>query len=147
MLFIQPKIVTLAKSIQTWVTKDDKKYDVPTENCDVHKVVEIEVPNVVGKKLSEAKKILEDKKLKVEVVYEENKKKDDGIVLKQSVKDKEKVKEGAIITITVNKIKNNDNNDNNNDDNEKPTNTQTNTQTNTDSGNTTTNVVNDTITE
>lgn len=126
-----------------WVTKDDKKYDVPTENCDVHKVVEIEVPNVVGKKLSEAKKILEDKKLKVEVVYEENKKKDDGIVLKQSVKDKEKVKEGAIITITVNKIKNNDNND----DNEKPTNTQTNTQTNTDSGNTTTNVVNDTITE
>lgn len=119
-----------------WTTNDGGKYDIPTETCDVHKVVEVEVPNVVGKKLSEAKKILEAKKLKVEIVYEEDKKKDDGIVLKQSKKEKEKVAEGTTITITVNKIKKA----------EEPENTNTtNTLTNTTTNNTTdNNVVNNT---
>ena len=109
-----------------WATKDDGKYNVPTETCDVHKIIEVEVPNVVGKKLADAKKILEDKKLKVEIVYEEDKDKDDGIVLKQSKKEKEKVTEGTTITITINKIKKPEKP-------EKPedTNTITNTDTNT----------------
>lgn len=119
-----------------WTTKEDGKYDIPTETCDVHKVVEVEVPNVIGKKLADAKKTLEDKKLKVEIVYEEDKKKDEGIVLKQSKKEKEKVAEGTTITITVNKIKKP----------ERPedTNTITNTGTNTITDN---NVVENTIVE
>lgn len=90
-----------------WTTNAGDKYDIPTENCDIHKEPEkkeVEVPNVIGKKSSEAKKILEEKNLKVEIVYEENKNKDDGIVLKQSKEEKAKVEEGTTITITVNKI-------------------------------------------
>jgi penicillin-binding protein 1A len=110
-----------------WTTDDGGKYDIPTETCDVHKAPEqVEVPNVVGKKSADAKKALEDKKLKVEIVYEENKNKDDGIVLKQSKAEKTKVDEGTTITITVNKItKQNEN-------------VQTNTITNTTVENTTT---------
>ena len=118
-----------------WTTKTDGKYDIPQEVCTVHKAPEkkeVEMPNVVGKKLSDAKKILEDKKLKVEIVYEENTKKDDGIVLKQSKEEKTKVEEGTTITLTVNKKKNT----------EKPnTNTVTNTITNTVPGNTTSNEI------
>ena len=91
-----------------WSTKEGDKYKVPTENCDIHKEpekIQVEVPNVIGKKMLDAKKILEEKKLKVEIVYEENKNKDDGIVLKQSKEEKTKVDEGTVITITVNKIK------------------------------------------
>lgn len=91
-----------------WTTKEGDKYKIPTENCDIHKEpekIQVEVPNVVGKKMLDAKKILEEKKLKVEIVYEENKNKDDGIVLKQSKEEKTKVDEGTVITITVNKIK------------------------------------------
>ncbi len=91
-----------------WSTKEGDKYKIPTENCDIHKEpekIQVEVPNVIGKKMAEAKKILEEKKLKVEIVYEENKNKDDGIVLKQSKQEKTKVDEGTVITITVNKIK------------------------------------------
>lgn len=109
-----------------WSTNSGDKYNIPTDNCDIHKEPEkkqVEVPNVVGKKVAEAKKALESKGLKVEIVYEENKKKDNDIVLKQSKGEKEKVDEGTTITITVNKV-------------EKPNgNTQTNT-------NTTTNTVN-----
>ena len=89
-----------------WTTNAGDKYNVPTENCDVHKEPEkkeVEVPNVIGKKSADAKKTLEEKGLKVEIVYEENKNKDDGIVLKQSKEEKTKVEEGTTITITVNK--------------------------------------------
>lgn len=89
-----------------WTTNAGDKYNVPTETCDVHKEPEkkqVEVPNVIGKKLADAKKALEAKGLKVEIVYEENKNKDDGIVLKQSKEEKTKVEEGTTITITVNK--------------------------------------------
>lgn len=89
-----------------WTTNAGDKYNVPTETCDVHKEPEkkeVEVPNVIGKKSADAKKALEAKGLKVEIVYEENKNKDDGIVLKQSKEEKTKVEEGTTITITVNK--------------------------------------------
>lgn len=116
-----------------WSTNPGDKYNIPTENCDIHKEPEkkqVEVPNVIGKKSSEAKKVLEEKGLKVEIVYEENKNKDDGIVLKQSKEEKTKVDEGTTITITVNKVKTE----------EKPNeNTQTNTVTNTIDNNVVTN--------
>ena len=117
-----------------WTTKEGDKYKVPTENCDIHKEPEkkqVEVPNVIVKKEAEAKKLLEEKGLKVEIIYDENKKKEDGIVLKQNKEEKTKVDEGTLVTITVNKINNS----------EKPNeNTQTNTTTNTNT--TTTNTVN-----
>lgn len=94
-----------------WKTDSKVKetFEIPTEVCDVHKAPEqIEMINVVGKKLSEAKKLLEDKELKVEIEYKENKEKDDGIVLEQSVKEKEKVDVGSTIKLTVNKIEKED---------------------------------------
>ena len=101
-----------------WTTNAGDKYDIPTENCDVHKEPEkreVEVPNVIGKKSSEAKKALEDRGIKVEIVYEENKNKDDGIVLKQSKDGGTKVEEGTTVTITVNRVdKTNENTQNNN---------------------------------
>ena len=90
-----------------WTTKDEGKYDIPTETCDTHKkpeIIQVEVPDVIGKKSADAKKALEDKKLKVEIVYGEDKAKADGIVLKQSKTAKTKVDEGTTITITVNKL-------------------------------------------
>lgn len=113
------------ENTKLWTTKEGDKYNIPTENCDIHKEpekIQVEVPNVIGKKLSDAKKLLEDKKLKVEIVYEENKNKDNGIVLKQSKEEKTKVDEGTTITITVNKVKEPENPNQN---------TQTNTITNT----------------
>ena len=88
-----------------WVTNYGDKYDIPTETCNIHKAPEkIEMINVVGKTLDEAKKLIEAKGLKVEIKYSENKKKKDNIVLEQSVKEKEKIEKGKTITLTVNKI-------------------------------------------
>ena len=61
----------------------------------------IDVPDVLGKSESDAKKELEDAGFKVKVSYDEDADEDDGVVLKQSSK---KAKEGATITITVNKL-------------------------------------------
>ena len=60
----------------------------------------VDVPDVLGKSESDAKKELEDAGFKVKVSYSEDADEDDGVVLKQSSK---KAKEGATITITVNK--------------------------------------------
>ena len=60
----------------------------------------IDVPDVLGKSESDAKKELEDAGFKVKVSYDEDSDEEDGVVLKQSSK---KAKEGATITITVNK--------------------------------------------
>ena len=89
-----------------WTTSDGGKYDIPTETCTEHKepeVEKVEMIDVVGKKMADAKKQLEDKGLKVSVKYEQDKNKTDGVVLKQSVKKGEKVDKGTTITITVNK--------------------------------------------
>ncbi len=117
-----------------WTTNAGDKYNVPTETCDVHKAPEkkeVEVPNVVGKKLADAKKALEAKGLKVEIVYEENKNKDDGIVLKQSKEEKTKVEEGTTITITVNKKNNKPQNEEKPPENTVDTNTENNIKDNT----------------
>ncbi len=114
-----------------WSTNAGDKYDVPTETCDVHKAPEkVEMMNVVGKTLTEAKKLLEAKGLKVEIKYSEDKKKKEDIVLAQSVKEKEKVEKGKTITLTVNKISKNENKVENTTTNEV-TNTTTNTNTTT----------------
>lgn len=119
-----------------WSTNAGDKYNIPTETCDVHKEPEkkqVEVPNVIGKKSADAKKALEAKGLKVEIVYEENKNKDDGIVLKQSKEEKTKVEEGTTITITVNKKKNKPQNE------EEPSQNTTDTNTENTTNNTTVN--------
>ena len=62
------------------------------------------VPYVVGKTEENATKDLVGAKLAVEVVYEEDKSKSDGVVLKQSVEVSQVVDEGTTVIITVNKI-------------------------------------------
>lgn len=65
---------------------------------------QVAVTSVVGKEESVAKKELEDAKLKVEIVYEEDTSKSDGIVLRQSKNVGDVVEEGTTIILTVNKI-------------------------------------------
>ncbi len=101
------------ENTKLWSTNPGDKYDIPTETCDVHKAPEqVEMINVVGKTLEQAKKDLEAKGLKVEVKYSEDKSKKDGIVLKQSVEEKKKVDKGTTITLTVNKLSNSKPNEN-----------------------------------
>ena len=88
-----------------WSTDPGDKYDIPTETCVVHKAPEqVEMINVVGKTLTEAKKLIEAKGLKVDIKYSEDKKKKEDVVLAQSVKEKEKVEKGKTITLTINKL-------------------------------------------
>ncbi len=68
-------------------------------------IEQVDIPNVVGKTEADAKKLLIDNKLKVkEVIYQEDKTKNDGIVLKQDKESGTTVDAGTEITITVNKI-------------------------------------------
>ena len=64
----------------------------------------IEVPSIVGKSESDAKKELKDAGLKVIVVTEEDTTKDNNTVLKQSLDAGKEVEDGTSITITVNKV-------------------------------------------
>ena len=65
---------------------------------------QITMEHVIGQKESDAKKTLTDLGFEVNVVYEEDTSKDDGVVLKQSLDVGETVDEGTKVTITVNKI-------------------------------------------
>lgn len=65
---------------------------------------QVPVTFVVGKTEADARKELEDKKFKVEVKYDEDTSKTNGIVLKQSKDVGEVVEEGTTIVLTVNKI-------------------------------------------
>lgn len=67
-------------------------------------IVNVTVPSVVGKTQEEATNELTTAKLKVNVAYDEDTTKDNGIVLKQSIDVGKTVEEGTSITITVNKI-------------------------------------------
>ena len=62
------------------------------------------VPGLVGKKEAEAKKLLEDRKLKVNVKYGEDKSKANGVVLTQSYPENQELKEGDLVEITINKL-------------------------------------------
>ena len=70
-------------------------------------IKKVTVTSVSGKSSEEAKKILTDLKLEVNVVEDEDTSKSDGVVLKQSVDPGTSVEEGSAITITVNKIEKN----------------------------------------
>lgn len=67
-------------------------------------IVNVEMPSVIGKTEEEAKSILTEAGLKVNVVNEEDDSKDNGVVLKQSKEVGTEVQEGTTITITVNKV-------------------------------------------
>jgi len=62
------------------------------------------VLSVVGKTEEEAKNDLTSVGLKVEMTYDEDFSKDNGIVLKQSIEVGKEVEEGTTITLTVNKL-------------------------------------------
>ena len=68
-------------------------------------VEESTVPNVIGKSKEDAIKEIEEAGLKVSATLtEEDRTKDDGIVIKQSVEGGQTVEKGASMTITVNQI-------------------------------------------
>jgi serine/threonine protein kinase/beta-lactam-binding protein with PASTA domain len=67
-------------------------------------IKEVSVVSVIGQSEANAKKTLEGLGLKVNVAYEEDSLKDNGVVLKQSLDTGKVVDEGTTITITVNKL-------------------------------------------
>ena len=64
---------------------------------------DVPVPNVIGSEESVAVKTLSDKGLIVNIVYEENATRSDGVVTSQSISGGKTVKEGENIEIVVNK--------------------------------------------
>ena len=88
----------------SWKTSTGNKYKEITETCDKHteKTMTSNVENVVGKTEAEAKTLLS--KFKVEIKYQEDTTKADGIVISQSVKAGTLFKIGETITLTVNKL-------------------------------------------
>jgi serine/threonine-protein kinase len=67
-------------------------------------IEQVDVPSVLGKTETDAKKLLTDSKLKVEVIYDENTANDNGKVLKQSIDAGKTVDVETVVVITVNKI-------------------------------------------
>ena len=139
---IEEKVYTAKppkENTNLWSTNPGDKYNIPTETCDIHKVEQVVMINVVGKTLTDAKKELEKLGLKVEIKYDENKKKKDSIVLEQSIKEKEKVEKGKTVTLTINKLKDTSDDDDDDKKNTIKNETKENTTTNTNKDNATTN--------
>lgn len=67
-------------------------------------IKQVAVVSVTGQSEANAKKTLQGLGLKVNVAYEEDTTKDNGVVLKQSLEAGKEVDEGTSITITVNKL-------------------------------------------
>ncbi len=67
-------------------------------------IKEVTVVSVIGQSEANATSTLQELGLKVNVSYEEDSSKDNGVVLKQSVASGNVVDEGTTITITVNKL-------------------------------------------
>lgn len=67
-------------------------------------IKQITMEHVVGEKEADAKKTLTNLGFDVEVVYEEDTSKDDGVVLRQSLEAGATVGDGTKVTLTVNKI-------------------------------------------
>lgn len=67
-------------------------------------IKEVTMVSVIGQSEANAKKTLEGLGLKVNVAYEEDNNKDNGVVLKQSVDTGKTIDEGTTITVTVNKL-------------------------------------------
>ncbi len=66
--------------------------------------VSVIMPNVLGKSEAEAKGKLEGLKLSVDVKYSEDKSKQNGVVLSQNYPENQSLKEGDLVSITVNKL-------------------------------------------
>lgn len=64
----------------------------------------VSIPSVTDIDIEQAKKILTEKKIEVNITYQEDTSKSNGIVLKQSLEVGNVVDEGTAITLTVNKI-------------------------------------------
>ena len=62
------------------------------------------MPNVVGKTEEEAKQILTEKKLTVNVKTGEDKNKANGVVIAQNYPENQELKEGSLVEITINKL-------------------------------------------
>lgn len=67
-------------------------------------IKQVAVPSVVGETEENAKKSLTEKGFEVSVTYEEDTKKSNGEVLKQSLDVGKTVDEGTKIVLTVNKL-------------------------------------------
>lgn len=68
-------------------------------------IEQVSMPYVIGKSEAEARKLIQDAKLKVkQVIYEEDKTKEDGKVIKQDKEAGSALDEGTEVIITVNKI-------------------------------------------
>ena len=93
-----------------YVIKQDPKADEKVNAGETVKIYvstgikQITMEHVIGKAEDDAKKTLTDLGFEVNVVYEEDTSKDDGVVLKQSLDVGTTVDEGTKVTLTVNKI-------------------------------------------
>ncbi len=67
-------------------------------------IKQVTVVSVIGQSEANAKTTLEGLGLKVNIAYDEDSSKDNGVVLKQSVDSGKVVDEGTTVTITVNKL-------------------------------------------
>ncbi len=98
-----------------WKSNYGNTYTAPKENCNIHlpnttpasqeqpEAKGVKVPNVIGETLKSAKETLEKLKLIVTIEYKTDANKEDGIVLKQSIKADTLVDEKSKIILTVNK--------------------------------------------
>lgn len=116
----------------TWKTSSGNKYNTITEYCNVHTEPQqreqtennesneeevdgnVKVPYVTGLTEQEAKKKLELNNLKCSIQIREDKNKTDGVVLEQNRKTGEVVPKNTVITITINKKKDETKNENQN---------------------------------
>ena len=107
------KIEETSKKVEEgYVIRQDPAEDTELNTGDSVKVYvsigtgieQVPVPSVIGKTEEAAKSELTSAKLKVQVVYEEDKTKTNGTVLKQSIDVGKVVDADTTITITVNKI-------------------------------------------
>ena len=88
-----------------WRTSAGSKYQEIKEVCDVHTeetMNNVKVTNVVGKTEAQAKKALSG--LNIQIVYESDPSKSNGVVLRQSVSAGKTLKKGDNITLTINEI-------------------------------------------
>lgn len=89
----------------SWKTSAGNKYQEIKDFCDVHTeetMNNVKVTNVVGKTEAQAKRVLSG--LNIQVIYESDPSKANGVVLKQSVAAGKTLKKGDNITLTVNEI-------------------------------------------
>ena len=105
------KIEETSEKVETdYVIKQDPAQGTELNSGDTVKVYvstgvkQITMEYVVGKTEKDAKSQLTKLGFEVNVIYEEDTTKDDGVVLKQSIDTGAQVKDGSKVTLTINKI-------------------------------------------